>query len=57
MSIDKAIEILIKNGYEVIEHEGWGGYDVLENGVSITYGANALEKEEVIEFAEEVLLV
>ena len=57
MSIEKAIEILKENGYEVIQHEGWGGYEILENGESISYGANALEEEEVIEFANDFLLV
>lgn len=56
MSIEKAIEILKEKGYEVIQHEGWGGYDILENGESISYGANALEEEEVIEFANDFLL-
>lgn len=56
MDIEKAIEILKENNYEVIYHEGWGGYTVLEDGISIGYGASALEEEEVIEYVEDYLL-
>lgn len=52
MSIEKAIEILKANGYEIIQHEGWGGYEIFLNGESMNYGATTMEEEDVVDFVD-----
>lgn len=52
---ENALKLLKENGYIIKEHEGWGGYTVIDsNGEEQNYGT-AWEQDEVIEFVNEYL--
>lgn len=57
MSFLEAIKILESTNHEIIKHDGWGSYEILDEfGDSVGYGCQTFEEEELIEYVKDYLL-